>query len=61
MNPGIVPDELKGLTQIDQLLIAQIRHAELWWGCSDSDSGLLIDSDSGSDSDSDSGPDTITL
>ena len=27
------------------------RGAESWWGCSDSETGLLIDSDSGSDSD----------
>ena len=30
------------------------RGAKSWWGCSDSDSGLLIDFDSGSDSDSES-------
>ena len=35
---------------------AERRGAESWWGCSDSDSGLLFDSDS--ESDSDSGPDT---
>ena len=41
-------------------LSVQIRGAESWWRCSDSDSdsGLLIDSDSGSDSSSDSGSDT---
>ena len=39
---------------------AKSRGAESWWGCSDSDSVLLIDSDSHSDSDSDydSGCDT---
>ena len=33
------------------------RGAESRWGCSDSDSGLLIYSDPDSDSDSDSGSD----
>ena len=37
---------------------AVIRGAESWWGCSDFDSGLLIDFDSGSDSDSVSRSDT---
>ena len=32
-------------------VIVSNRGAESWWGCSDSDSGLLIDSDSDSGSD----------
>ena len=40
----------------EESIVMTTRDAELWWGCSDSDSssnsGLLIDSDSGSDSDS---------
>ena len=39
------------------ILIKVTRGAESWWGCSDSETGLLIDSDSGSDSDSDLGSD----
>lgn len=36
MDPGLVPEELLGLTDVEQILIARIApavHAEAWWHC----------------------------